>query len=436
MNHRIYRKILNNKLRVILIPIEHTDTVAIGIFVKIGSRYETENNNGIAHFLEHMMFKGTNHYPGNNLSEVLDSVGAIYNAETSHELTSYYVHGHKNDIDLFIKIMIDIYKNPLFREDDIVTERGVVYEELNMYKDDPSDLLDNSLHETLFGNSSLKYPILGNKKVLMSISRKDLLSFRKKFYVPERTVFVISGGFDRKIIFPLLESQLSKISNGTHDIIIPIQDPIIQTKPNIKFIQKQDIAQTIVILAFKSHSFFSIYSDVYDIIGDILASGSSSRLFNLLRNKMGATYFSYAGNVSYTYEGVFTIHIGVDNKRVDEVIQKVIEELQKMIKKGITKEELQKAKKIRITAFALGLQTPQDLMNYYGSQEIMYRVGAVPQHIQSKTNVLTRIKDYENIDLDTVNEVIKDLFREEKLNIFVYGNDKVKLDNVNFNFIE
>lgn len=421
MNHRIYRNTLKNKLRIVLVPFEHTDTVAVGVFVKVGSRYETENNNGLSHFLEHMMFKGTRHYPSTSISEKLDGVGAMYNAETSHEMTSYYIYGHKSDLELFIKIMIDIYANPLFKEDDIVTERGVVYEELNMYKDDQNEVLDNFVHETLFSNSSLKFPILGNKKILSTITRKDLLHFRKKYYVPERTVFVVSGDFNRKKIFGILESRLSKIKNGTHDIIIPIQDPIIQTKQETYIITKQDMSQTIITIAFKSHSLFSVYSDVYDIISDILTTGSSSRLFNLLRNKMGVTYFSYSGNYAYTYEGLFTINLGVDTKRVNEVITNVLQEIQKLTKKGISKEELEKAKKIRITAFALGLQTPQDLMNFYGNQEIMFKIGAVPHHVQSKTNVNTRIQDYEKIELTTVNAVIKDLFREDKMSVFIYG---------------
>jgi len=419
MNHRIYKKILDNKLTIIMIPIDHSDTVAVGAFVKIGSRYETEHNNGMSHFLEHMMFKGTRHYPKNAISEKLDSVGAIYNAETEHEMTSYYIYGHKSDLDLFIKIMIDIYVNPLFKEDDIITERGVVYEELNMYKDDPAEILDNYVYETMFNNSSLRYPILGTKKNLATISRKDLFYFRKKYYVPERTVFVVSGDFNRKKICEMLEPRLKKLKNGTHDIIIPIQDPIIQTRPEKYLIGKTDVSQTIITIVYKSHSIFSNYSDIYDIISDVLSTGSSSRLFNLLRNKMGATYFNYSTNNPYTFEGIFSIHLGVDNKRVDEVIQKVTEEIKLLVKKGISKDELEKAKKMRITEFALGLQTPQDLMSFYGRQEILYKVGAIPNHVKNKLNVSIRIQDYENIDLGTVNEVIKDLFREEKMNVFI-----------------
>lgn len=432
MNHRIYRKILNNKMRIILIPVDHTDTVAVGVFVKIGSRYETERNNGISHFLEHMMFKGTKNYSSSVISQSLDGVGAMYNAETSQEQTSYYIYGHKNELDLFIKIIMDIYMHPLFRESDIITERGVVYEELNMYKDDPVDNINDIIHDTLFSNSSLKFSVLGTKKNLSQITRKDLFSFRKKFYVPERTVFVVSGDFDRKKIMPMLENKLSRAVKSSCDITVPIQDPTIQTKMEINVVIKEDIAQTLIVIAFRSHSLYSTYSDVYDLIGDILTSGSSSRLFNLLRNKLGASYFSHSTNMAYSYEGVFTINIGADNKRVDEIIVKILEELYKMVKKGVTKEELEKSKKMRITAFSLGLQTPQDLMNHYGSNEILYRVGgSVPKHIQTKTNVKNRIKAYNSIDIDTINNVISDLFTENKLNIFVYGNKTVNKSKFN-----
>ena len=406
-------------MRIILIPVDHTDTVAVGVFVKIGSRYETEHNNGISHFLEHMMFKGTKIYSSSIISQSLDGVGAMYNAETSQEQTSYYIYGHKNELDLFIKIIMDIYMHPLFKESDII--RGVVYEELNMYKDDPADNINDIIHDSLFSNSSLKFPVLGTKKNLSQITRKDLFSFRKKFYVPERTVFVVSGDFDRKKIMPMLENKLSRAKKSSCDIIVPIQDPAIQTKMEINVITKKDIAQTLIVIAFRSHSLYSIYSDVYDLIGDILTSGSSSRLFNLLRNKLGASYFSYSTNMAYSYEGVFTINIGADNKRVDEIIVKILEELYKTAKKGVTKEELEKSKKMRTTAFALGLQTPQDLMNYYGSNEILYRVGSTPKHIQVKTNVKNRIKSYNSIDINMINNVISDLFVENKLNIFVYG---------------
>ena len=266
------------------------------------------------------------------------------------------------------------------------------------------------------------------KKTLSTIDRKELFQFRKQYYVPERTAFVVAGDFNRKLILPFLEEKLGHISKGLHDVFIPIQDPVIQSKPELYIKHKTDVSQTQIIIAFKSHSFFSIYADVYDIIGDILSSGSSSRLFNLLRNQHGMSYYNYSTNITYSFEGVFAIHIGVDNKKIDDLIKKIIDELKKIVKKGVTREEVEKAKRIKITSFALGLQTPQDLMNFYGQQETLFSIGAVPQENKSRVNIKSRIESYNSIDLEIVNKVIRDLFRDDKLNIFIYGHPPHKED--------
>lgn len=432
MNHRVYRKIMDNKMRVLLIPIEETDTVAVGIFIKIGSRYEDKKTSGIAHFLEHMMFKGTEHMTSQVISEKLDSVGAKYNAETSYETTHYYIYGHKNDIDLFINLMTEIYLYPLFREEDIITERGVVIEELNMVKDDPQEIIQDMFHSVLFTNSSLKYPIIGTKKNISSFTRKDLIKFRHHYYTPERTVFVVSGNIDKNAVFESIEKKFAKhIYKNYHDVILPITDPPFQSKPNIVYKANKDISQTNVMIVFRSTSMYSKYADIYDIISDVLSSGSSSRLFILLRNKLGITYFANAYNIAYAYEGAFAIHIGVDNKRVDEAIRNIFGELMNLKKKGITAEEVEKAKKIRITAFSLSLQTPQDLLNYYGLQELYYRVGQVPSDSKHKTDVKTRIQEYEAITVEEVNLTIKHLFTPENLNIIIYGSSPNKLKQLN-----
>lgn len=430
MNHRVYRKILNNNMRCLLIPMDDTDTVAVGIFIKVGSRYETAQNSGVAHFLEHMMFKGTTHLQTSTISNQLDSVGARYNAETSYEQTNYYIYGHKNDTELFIKLITDLYQNPLFREEDIKVEKGVVIEELNMAADDANEQVHEMMFADIFDNSSLKMPIIGTKKNILNYTRKDIVSFRKQYYIPERTAFVVSGNFNKHRIYKLIKNLFKKSPKSENDpnnhIPFPLFDPPVQIKPNLQ-IKKKKIAQTSLVIAFRSHSIYSEREEIYDIIADVLTSGSSSRLFTLLRNKLGAIYFCSAYNMSFTYEGIFSIHIGVDNKRVDEVINKVMEELQEMKKKGITQQELDKAKKIRITSFSLSLQTPQDLLSYYGSQEITYRVGNIKEHADKKTDIKDHISYYDRITLKQVNEVIGELFRSENLNIFIYGKTPIKI---------
>lgn len=443
MDHRVYKKILPNKMRLLLIPMDQTDTVAIGMFVKVGARYETEKNNGISHFLEHMMFKGTKKFPGTSLSEKLDNVGAVYNAETGYESTNYHIFGHKNDIKLFIEIMCEIYNNPLFREDDIITERSVVNEELNMYKDDPSDVIMDMLHEMVFSNSSLKMSILGSKKNIMSFTREDLIKFRRKYYIPERTVMAICGNFDnfdKEDIFNEISRKMKKNKKEkknteiSKELIIPISDQIIQTKPSIKIKESKDIGQTNIIISFRSQSMYSENTATYELLASILGSGLSSVLFDLLRNKLGIVYNVHAYNISYTYEGVFVIHMGVDNKRVDEAIKNVLHVISSIrenalkYKKNrkhnettINENDVKKAKRIKTTAFSLSLQTPADYMTYYGSQELYYMMEPIPIDYKYKIYIKERIDEYNSITLDKVNVIIRDIFRPENLNILIYG---------------
>jgi zinc protease len=429
MNYNVYRKILPNKMKVLMIPMNNTETIAVGMFIKVGSRYENKNNNGIAHFLEHMMFKGTTHMNTTTIANKLDSVGARYNAETSYEQTSYYIYGHKDDSNLFIKIITDIYLNPKFPKEDIETEKGVVTEELNMTVDEPGEQLHELMFSNIFNNSSLGYPIIGTRQNILNYTRNDIIDFRKTFYIPERTVFVVVGNFNKNKTLKLIKGIFKKKGNKKDkEITFPYNEPSIKSQPLFK-IKKAKISQTSLTIAFKSQSIFSEREEIYDLISDILTSGTSSRLFVLLRNKLGAIYYCSAYNMSFTKEGVFIINIGVDNNRIDEVIKKVLEDLDYLRHNGVTTEELQKAKKMRITSFLVGLSAPQDILSYYGNNEITYRTDNTEDNLYFKHNmsINDHIKNYEKITLNDVNEVIIELFRKENLNIFIYGKQPKKM---------
>jgi predicted Zn-dependent peptidase len=423
MENKVYRKILPNKMRVLMIPMANTDTIAVGMFVKVGSRYETINNSGIAHFLEHMMFKGTKHMKTETISYKLDNVGARYNAETSYEHTCYYIYGHKNDTELFIKMIADIYLNPLFNKEDIEIEKGVVIEELNMTADDPSEQLHELIFSNMFTNSSLKMPIIGTLNNIKKYTQQDIIEFRSKYYIPERTVFIITGNFNKNKILNLIKgifkhkmTNIIKQDKISKSKLYQLEDPIMQTMPLIK-IKKSKVSQTSVAIVFRSHSIYSGREEIYDLLSDILTTGTSGRLFILLRNKLGAIYFVSSHNVSFMHEGIFTINIGADNNRVSEIIDKVLEELHNIKKNGVTQEELDKAKKIRITSFTLGLQTPQELLTYYGMNELIYGI----DNTNTYDNIKENIKKYEKITLTEINEVADELFKKQHINIFVNG---------------
>lgn len=434
MHFKINRKILDNGMRLLFIPMTNSDTVSMGIYVKAGSRYETVKENGIAHFLEHMMFKGTKHMSSVDIATKLDSVGAKYNAGTSYESTYYYLYGHKEYTKLFIDIISDIYINPVFHESDILTERNVVVEELNMMKDEPSEIIHNLMYETLFSNSSLGLPIIGTKNNILNFTRNDFINFRKNKYTSDRTVFVIAGNFNLKNISKYVVGKFKHNNfenNNSKHIMIPFSPEIKQSKSSIIVNHNKNISQTHIIISFKSDNIYSDNLYIYDIVADILASGSSSRLFDLLRNKLGITYFINVYNTSYLHEGVFTIHIGVDNKRVDEAINKILKELKDIKINGITNDELNKAKNIRISSVAVELQTPNDLMSYYGMQELIYNVGASASSNVDRTKVSTLIDNYKKIDKKTVNNLINSLFVEHNMNIFIYGTkNKSKLNKL------
>lgn len=409
---KVDKFILKNGLKILQINNPSANTVAVGIFVGVGSRHESNKLNGISHFLEHLMFKSNDKYTTAEIAEKLDSLGAKYNAETSYESTHYYIYGDsKNYLD-FIDIICNIYLSPKLDKQDIELERGVVIEELNSFIDDQNEIINDRMNETLFNNSQLKNPIIGTEKNIKSFTRNDLVNYRKKYYVPENTVFVISGNFNKDKSFNLIKKLLEPLKKSNNDLSYELNQLKPQTKPRLILDYDENIAQTDIMITFRSESMYSENNFKYDIISDILASGISSRLFKLLRNKMAITYSIYSYNIAYKSEGVFVINIGVNNGRVDEAIRKILNEIRFLRENGISEEELEKCKKIRETALKLSFQTPQDLLQYAGLEELFYK------------KVITlekRIEFYNKINLKDINNLMEILFKSENLNIIIYG---------------
>jgi predicted Zn-dependent peptidase len=400
MSTKLVRKTLNNGLKILMIPNNKFDSIAVGIFVKVGSRYETPKNNGISHFLEHMLFKDK------KLVEKLDCLGAKYNAETSYENTHYYIYGSKKDYVDFIDIISDIYMNP-FKKEDIEKEKGVIIEEYNSLVNDLDDMMNDEINRKLFNNSNLKLPIIGTKKNIRSFAKKDLESYWKKYYVPQNTLFVIAGNFNKKNAYETIQNKLGKIKNNGKIIILDKPKTIIQNEPKLNLIKDPNAAQSNIMITFRSTSMFEKKELYYEIISDILSSGCSSRLFKLLRDKMGIAYTNYSYNLSYMHEGVFNISVSVDLKKTKQCIDAIIKEIEFLVEKGITEKELNKSKKIRETNYMFEVENPLDIMNYFGFLDLF--------------ELEDQFKNLSKISVNNVNKIIKELFDKSNLNIFVYG---------------
>lgn len=416
--NKVYIKKLKSKMTVILIPFKTIDIVSSGVFIRTGSINETDENNGIAHFLEHMLFKGTKNRKGNKLAEQLDSKGAQYNAGTSKEYTYYYINGNSKDTNLFIDILADMYCNPLFTESSINLERKVVLEEFDMGLDDSGNVLMEILHKKLFPHSPLRLPVIGNKDCINKFTKHDFINFINTNYVYENTTFVVAGNFDK---IKVLNKIQKSFHNEKKNNIVPAPSNIIvthivrQKSPYVYLKEKLSIGQTQVMFAFRSVDISDNHNFSLELLAEILSSGLSSKLFDLLRNKNGMTYFNYSYHLSYSTDGLFIIHIGVNNSRVFEAIKVLLDALNKLVKHGITDTELSKVKTIKQTAFKLNLCEPKKYMHFYGLTSIFENISKNNDPIKNFNENLKKIKK------NDINNVIKYTFTRNNFNLFVYG---------------
>ncbi len=406
----LIRHKLNNDFRVLLLPDKSSNTVSVGVFIKNGSRYETESKNGISHFLEHMLFKG-------DISIRLDNLGAKYNAETSYETTHYYISGNKNDTEQFLTILKDIYTNDTFTKNDIEIEKGVVIEELKMTLDDVNDVMNDWINKIIFRNSGLKRPIIGTEKNILKFTESDLIKLKQIYYIPSNSLLVVSGNFNKINVMKTINNTFGKIpKSNTKNKTTLIPKTIEQTKSSLFHKSDKFVSQTDLMFVFRTNTDRSRI--VYDIIADILSSGCSSRLFELLRTQMSITYFNYSYYISYEHEGIFIIHLGVNKKRINEAITAILTELDRLKKNNIGDDELNKCKKIRETHISLETETPLDKLDFFGLEEIL--------DIKCK-NLSDTYKEIKNICLNEVQDTIRELFQNQNMSLFVYGGKPKKI---------
>jgi predicted Zn-dependent peptidase len=410
-------KKLKNGMKLIFIPLDVL-TISIGFFIKAGSRFENEKNNGIAHFLEHMMFRGTKNRPSDKLLLEIENLGCSYNAATSYEFTYYEMHGNSKDSIKLLDIMVDLYLNPMFDQKDIEIEKGVVIEEINMNLDKPERTIGNDMYELIFNGSGLGRTIVGSKENIMNIKREDLIDFRKKYYTPTNTIVCIAGKFKYDLMKQLLYDTFDHLPRS--EIYIDKQFQSHQTIPEISIKYDDTIKQSLIMFGFRSVGVTDKRAYHLDLLASILSGGSMSRLFQLLRTKMGVSYFNHSTQDTNTDCGVFRVYMGIENERVNEVISAVMNEFKKLRKELVTKEELERVKKLYETGYLFRLETPKDYMIHYGLGHLFYG--------DDMLDIKDELEIYRNITKEEILKICKDFFVLERLNIAIYGSvDKEKL---------
>ena len=437
-NNLVEVKDSSKLMQTLLIPLKNSNTVTVGIFINAGSRQETEAY-GIAHFLEHMTFKGTIKRTSEQLMTNLDSIGANYNAMTGHEFTLYYISGDPRDILTLLDIVIDIYLNPTFPESDIEKEKNVVLEELGMNEDNNHKQLSIQIFKKLFKNSdsTLARPIIGFKNSILKMNRSDIITYRQNNYMGSNCLLCVSGNFSNNEIIPFIEKQfqakLTHVKHNTNLFNSNIQSELKITHINPlseqHFHINKNINQTIINFVFNSYNSFNKNNFAVDLVCDILSNGFSSRLFNLLRNKMGVSYYNNSYNINLSDNGQVIISVGVNHNFVLTTIIEILNELKNISNNGISEFELKKSKKQNETSLLFQFKDPFEYLMYYGKNLL------TKYPLYSLTDLL---KNIDNVSMNDVNNIISQLFHKKNLIIGTIGkisnSDKNKIIQTINNF--
>ncbi len=391
-----------NGLKILLLKNQNSLSTTLLILVKAGTDYERKEVNGIFHFIEHLYFKGTKNYPTPKiLMEAIDNIGGAYNAFTSHEYTGYYIKVLPEYSFLALKIFTDILLNPLFPEEEIEKEKKVIFEEINLYKDSPASLVVDLGNQLAFGDQPAGWPIIGNKETVSKIQRKDILEIVRKHYSTKNTLIVLSGKIleEKKLldfIFDNFKNYNSKKVNKKPTFKKPKE--IYQEKIYFK-----DVDQAHLFLGFPLPGIFNLKQrrNFYRLISIILGEKSSSRLWLKIREELGAAYYVRSSFYEYTDRSLFFIHAGINLERLELVFKAIVDEVNKLKKKGHTLEELDTSKAILKSFMFRDLEDSLEAAMFYGRYYLLEK---------KLINLKELIKEIDGVSIDNLNKELKNLF--------------------------
>ena len=402
---------LRNGLRVVFAPIEGTRTASVIVMTGTGSRYEDKHENGLAHFLEHMFFKGTRKRKGaREISEELDAIGSHYNAFTAKERTAYYAKVSTRYIDTALDVISDIFLHSTLPSKEITKERGAIIQEIDMYEDMPMRTIDNVFDALIFGaEHPLGRTVLGPKENIRSFTRKDFDTYLKRNYTPANTVVCIAGSFSESRVLAKIKKEFGHLKNGRAPMHLPFAYG--QHEPRVA-IKEKKTDQTQLMLGVPAYPY--LHKDEYAlaVLATILGGGMSSRLFLEVREKRGLAYSVHASVEKYPDVGYLAVQAGVEHAKLEKALRTILAEFRKIKRTRISAAELKKAKSYMKGNMTLALETSD----------------AVAENVATSLINLGRVRTLEEIikGIDKVTpadiqRVAYDLLRTEKLNLAIIG---------------
>lgn len=418
----MFKKItLKNGLRVITIPMQNTQAVTVLVLVKVGSKYEEKEVNGISHFLEHMFFKGTKRRPTTmDIAETLDKIGGNYNALTGEEETGYFAKVEASHFDLALDWVADIFLNSTLPPKEIKKEKRVIVEEINMYRDNPMIYVQILWSKLLYGDQPAGRNIAGTKSTVRAISRKDLLNYRRRHYTASNSLVCVAGNVEHNQAIKKVKEHFSKLKRGAK-IIKPLVVER-QTKPEVLCYFKQT-DQSNLCLGVRAYNFFHPKKYALEVMATALGGMMSSRLFAEIRTKLGLAYYVYTEIDSNPDTGLLVTRAGVDNRNIDKAVQAILKEYKKISQEPLGLSEIKKAKDNIKGRLALSLESSDELAAFFSAQELLKNKILTPKQI---------LKKIEQVKPKDVLEVARDIFQPQKLNLALLGpvKDKKRFENL------
>ncbi len=360
---KINQFVLANGLNIFLLPIYSATSVVAELMVRAGSKDEKEGNEGLAHFLEHLAFKGTKKWPtGEKFSQALDKIGAVYNAYTDKENTAYWIKTAPEFLSFSLEALSQMWLAALIKKEELEIERGVIIEEINMYNDHPREKVDDFFEEQIFGNNPLGRATIGKKKSILNLTRKDFLEFKKSFYRASNMSLVVAGKIQE---IKKVKQEIKKFfAKGWQGEVNLTQ---VKVWPEAKefFWQKQKLEQTHFVLGVPTVKFTNKEKYPLKVLATVLGGSTSSRLWQEIREKRGLAYYILSFSQEYPSGGFLAIKAGVNNFKAKEAIEICRRELLK-IAKDLKKKEIAVAKQVLRGRFLISLEdpiTPAELAN-------------------------------------------------------------------------
>lgn len=405
--NKMNRIVLKNGLTLLSERIDYVQSVSMGIWVKVGSRDESSELAGISHFLEHMNFKGTEKRNAKELAEVLECRGGSLNAYTTKEYTYFYAQAVKEDMDLAMDVLSDIFLHSAFRSEDIEKEKKVVLEEINLYEDSPEDQIVDMLNELCWPNHALGRPILGYSESVTAFERDTLLRFRAENYTPRRTVLAVVGAFDEDELIRAAEKYFG-------DFAAP-ENPLTRTKPlyhTNRLAKEKDIAQEHICIGFPAYSLLDEKRYAQYLLNEYLGGCASSVLFQKIREEMALSYSVYSFLTEYEDTGMLMICAGTSPGLGQQVEELCMEEVIKIRENGIPGDALQKMKNQINGLLRISSDSMSTCLNRLGRNELLFG---------RQISVAETVKEINAVDDAKIKQAAQDIFDAETVSFCTLG---------------